>query len=591
MEGTELHSKEVTKQGFEINTVQKRNLRIKIIAVSIITIGLTMLGFFIIPRLIKPPEEPEKSIAMLLFGNDSPDQKNAYVIDGVMGEVLNNLMEIKDLRVLLLTSLEQYKGPDRPTIPEIAKKLGVNYIVQGSGQKIGDTLTLRVQLIAANKKEKHMWSEHYDREIKEVKDYIKMQSQIAETIAAKLKAMITPEEKRLIEKIPCISLTAYDFYLEGEAEGSKYNGPDTRIALDRGQELLKKALEHDPEFSWALVGLARIDILKYFFENFSKDYLESSFNLSNKALSIDNQLSDAYRYRGNYYQEKGLTRRAWEEFDKALRYKSYFKAYLWKGITSRHLGNYVQCIKNYREVVRRYHGEDLPAFLRALSSFYEEIGFSEQAKKNYQLALALDGDTSTYLQELGQIELDRENFEEGLNLGKRSKEIDPTLDYIDLEYYYYGPSKYDYEAYLNTKNFAESYEKAGVSMKGYYYRVGYAFWKAGKKEKAKYYFNQEIKTSETGLKNGSETSEYSYYDLAASYAFLGKKELAYAYLEKFDQRNTFYPLRRRVIMKHDPFFDSFRNEERFQKIQKNIENKYQAEHERVRKWLEGQGLL
>ena len=172
-------------------------------------------------------------------------------------------------------------------------------------------------------------------------------------------------------------------------------------------------------------------------------------------------------------------------------------------------------------------------------------------------------------------------------------EIDTSLHYIDPAYYYSVPSKYDYEAYLNAKNFVESQEKAGslVGLKGYYYRIGYAFWKVGKKEEAEYYFNQQIKIDEAGLKLGRVSSEWAYYQLAASYAFFGKKESAYKYLEEFDKENSSFPLWWVVMIKHDPYFDSFRNEERFQKIQNSIEAKYQTEHERVKKWLEETGQL
>ena len=80
----------------------------------------------------------------------------------------------------------------------------------------------------------------------------------------------------------------------------------------------------------------------------------------------------------------------------------------------------------------------------------------------------------------------------------------------------------------------------------------------------------------------------AYYDIAATYAFLGNKVKAYQYLDEFNKMN-FYPLWRLSLAKHDPLFDKIRNEERFQKILQNIEAKYQAEHDRVQKWLEGAG--
>lgn len=200
------------------------------------------------------------------FINESPVDSNKYFINGIMEEVLSNLQKIKDFRVVSRTSTDQYKGTDRPTIPEIAKKLDVNYIVEGSGQKIGNTFILRVQLIAAEKKEKHLWADRYEQEIKDVKDYIRIQSQIAQSIAAELKASITPEEKQLIEKTPTTSLTAYDFYQKGKEEIVKYWMDNNDIeALRRAEVFYKKALTIDSTFANVYSGLALIYRFKYRF--------------------------------------------------------------------------------------------------------------------------------------------------------------------------------------------------------------------------------------------------------------------------------------------------------------------------------------
>ena len=151
-------------------------------------------------------------IAVLPFINDSPDQENTYFINGVMEEILNNLQKIKDLRVISRTSVEQYRGQKKP-ISEIAQELGVNYIVEGSGQKYGNAFRLRAQLIMAEH-ESHLWGESFQQKITEVENIFNIQTKIAESVAKELKAVVTPDEKQLIEKIPTINLTAYDEYLK-----------------------------------------------------------------------------------------------------------------------------------------------------------------------------------------------------------------------------------------------------------------------------------------------------------------------------------------------------------------------------------------
>jgi TolB-like protein len=103
----------------------------------------------------------EKSIAVLPLINDSPSDSNQYFINGLMDEILNNLQKIKDLRVISRKSVEQFRNTPK-SITEIAKELGVNYILEGSGQKYGSSFSLRVQLIRAAK-ENHLWAESYNQ--------------------------------------------------------------------------------------------------------------------------------------------------------------------------------------------------------------------------------------------------------------------------------------------------------------------------------------------------------------------------------------------------------------------------------------------
>ena len=139
------------------------------------------------------PSEPEKSIAVLPFINDSPDQENTYFINGVMEEILGNLQKIKALRVISRTSVEQYRDRKK-SVREIAEELGVNYIVEGSAQKYGNAFRLRAQLIMAEQ-ESHLWGESFQQKITDVEDIFNIQIRIAKSIAEELRAVISPEEK------------------------------------------------------------------------------------------------------------------------------------------------------------------------------------------------------------------------------------------------------------------------------------------------------------------------------------------------------------------------------------------------------------
>ncbi|MBN2480530.1 MAG: hypothetical protein JXB19_02225 [Bacteroidales bacterium] len=179
------------------------------------------MALFFIPKQIKPKKQLEKSIAVLPFRNKSIDQENAAFINGLMEKTLNNLQLINDFRVISRTSVEQYLDQIK-SIPDIDRELGVNYIVEGSGQKYGNTFSLSVQLIKADKKEDHLWGRSFEQVIKEVDDILQIQSEIAEAIANELEANITAEEKQLIDKVPTQNLTALDFYQTGSEEYWKY---------------------------------------------------------------------------------------------------------------------------------------------------------------------------------------------------------------------------------------------------------------------------------------------------------------------------------------------------------------------------------
>ena len=169
---------------------------------------------------------------------------------------------------------------------EIAEELGVNYILEGSGQKYGNSFSLVVQLIKAKGKETHMWAKPYEKEIKEVNDYIRIMSEIAQTIAEELKAVLSPEEKQLIEKIPTASLTADDFYQRGREKLTIYEVDSrNKAALQNAEDSFHKALKYDSTFAQAYTGLASVYWSKHYWnEYFSENFLDSILIFTNKSI-------------------------------------------------------------------------------------------------------------------------------------------------------------------------------------------------------------------------------------------------------------------------------------------------------------------
>jgi TolB-like protein len=556
--------------------------------IVLIVIVIAVLLFTDIIGNGKQIKELEKSIAVLPFINETPVDSNKYFINGLMEEVLNNLQKIKDFRVLSRTSTDQYKGSDRPTITEIAKKLGVSYIVEGSGQKYGNTFRLRVQLIKAKGKENHLWSESYEQELREPTGFFNIQSQIAQAIAAELKAIITPEEKQIIEKVPTSNMAALDLYLKANDFLNEYEKTSDSSFYKNAVTFYKTALVIDPSYAKAYTGLARAYYDRYHWETYFKEnYLDSMLVLTENALSIDDQLDEAYYLKGRYYQENGQFQKALDNYDIALKINpNYYAAYEGKGWVLTWIKNdYVNGIDNYNNAMKRIRGKELSSLLRDLGFAYKDIGFFEKAKYYYNEAFTLDSNRATNFDYLSTLAYCEEKFDEGLEIERKHQEIDstysPTIGMVGKE-----------EAYAIATKMINHYKKSGEPNLQGSGPVGFALWRVGKYEEARDYLNQQIKYSEKSIKLNRNVAHIkaAYYDLATVYAFLGNKEKAYQYLDKLNEGNT-CQIRWIIYLKYDPPLASIRSEERFQKILRNYEAKYNAEHERVRKWLEDQGML
>ena len=560
---------------------------------AVIILAFVAFNIISIRNLNADISKLEKSIAVLPFINDSPDTTNAYFINGIMARITINLQMVKELRVISRNSVEKYRNNKNKSTPEIAKELGVNYIIAGSGQKYGKTFSLVVQLIKAKDKETPLWAKPYEKEIKEVNDYIKVMSEVAQAIAEELKAVLSPIEKQLIEKIPTASLTADDFYQKGIEELTKYEVDNrNKAALQNAEDSFYKALKYDSTFAQAYTGLASVYWSKHYWnEYFSENFMDSILIFTNKALSIDAQLSDAYILKGNFYYTKGLIDKAVKEYDIALKYNpNDYQAYIQKTFISYALKDYVATFDNAFKVINRYHGGMTPKYLRFLAQFYSDVGFIDKAKYYYNEAYKLDGDSAIYFRNIAGLEWNNENFDAAMIWQKKSFEIDSIPDWDNLARL--NIAGQHQEAYLWAVKLAKQVKDSGAPPLWQSHRIGYAFSKMGKRKEADYYFKEQIRycTESIKLGRGFATSKDAQYNLAATYAFLGDKEKAYQNLSEFSKLD-FFPKWWITLIKYDPLFDNIKSEKRFMKIIQNMEVKYQAEHERVRKWLEEQGML
>ncbi len=194
----------------------------------------------------------DKSIAVLPFENLSEEQANAFFANGIQDEILTGLARIGDLKVISRTSTQRYSSrPDN--IAEIAKELAVAHILEGSVQKSANRIRVNVQLIDAAT-DNHLWAETYDRELDDV---FAVQSEVAQKIAASLKAKLTPAERVALTTSPTANPAAYAVYMKARAS----SGQMSRREIGQKLATYREAVALDPDFALAWAELSRYAIL------------------------------------------------------------------------------------------------------------------------------------------------------------------------------------------------------------------------------------------------------------------------------------------------------------------------------------------
>ena len=197
-----------------------------------------------------PARGPIKSLAVLPLENLSGDPSQEYFADGMTEALIGDLAQIGSLRVISRTSIMQYKGARRP-LPEIARELNVEGIIEGTVLRAGERVRITAQLIRASTDE-HIWAERYDRDLTDV---LALQSEVAEAVAREVEAKLTPRERVRLANVPVISPEAHDAYLKGRErlEAGKFSEEGLRSAI----EYFLEAIASDPSYARAHAALGQ----------------------------------------------------------------------------------------------------------------------------------------------------------------------------------------------------------------------------------------------------------------------------------------------------------------------------------------------
>jgi TolB-like protein/Tfp pilus assembly protein PilF len=411
----------------------------------VVIVGLIVLN--LIPRADEAniSEVLDKSIAVLPFHNDSPNKENEYFINGTMESIRNKLSKIEDLKVISRSSVEQFRDTVLP-IPEVAESLFVSYILEGSMQKYDNRIRMTLQLIDRN--DKHIWSEQYDRDLKDIFD---IQSEIAQLVAGEIKAIISNEEKNRIERIPTGNLEAYNEFLLGKYF---YDYHHTIEGFREALRHLRMAIQIDSTFALAhfYVASSYQFMVRYNWIKADSVYHEVK-NAILKSIELDETFGEAYAALGLFkivfeWDLYGPD----EEFRKAISLNP-----------------------NSAEIYALY-----AQYLRWMRRF-------EEGKAMARRAIELDPVTPMTNLWLGAMYFYEGQYDESIAHLNRTRALDSTFIYANTHLAY---------AYTMKTDTAKALYYADKAMSGNIYEtsavgsMGWVYAKCGETEKAKEILNQ-----------------------------------------------------------------------------------------------------
>jgi TolB-like protein/AraC-like DNA-binding protein len=519
----------------------------------------------------------KKSIAVLPFKNMSSDSSNLYFVNGLMESSLNNLQKIEDLRVISRTSVEKYRNTDKNT-KEIAEDLKVRYLVEGSGQRVGDQVLLNIQLIDALQ-DIPIWSQQYKQE---VVDIFSLQNEIATKVTAAIEAKVRPAELEQIDKIPTENLLAYDFYLQAQ-EASK---EETQEGQQEAIRLYEKAIEEDEQFSLSYAQVA----IAYYYLDFNladKQYTDVINNNADKALLYDSKSAESLIAKALYYMNIGDYALAVPHLEKALEYNpnSSTVIQILSTIYSYPIPNTSKYLKYALKGIKL----DLAAndsisksfIYLQLSNALIQTGFVDEAEEYINLCLDYNPNN-----EFGPIlkifiqyaqDLDIENAKR--MLVREWKRDTTRMDILqEAAKFYYFQEQYD-SAYFYYKKYVSVKEQYNLDIYPQEdLKIGLVYEKMGLSNKAKAFFDSYALYCE------NDKSIYQPASMSLKYVHEGKIELAIDQLRAFSTKNN---VQYWLLLFHekDPLIKSLKKHPQYNSIMEKIKTNFWENQAQLKKTL------
>jgi TolB-like protein/DNA-binding winged helix-turn-helix (wHTH) protein/Tfp pilus assembly protein PilF len=454
------------------------------------------------------------SIAVLPLENLSGDPSEEFFADGMTDQLITDLAKVESLRVISRTSVMQYKGTKKP-LPEIARELNVDAIVEGSVIRSGERVRVTAQLLQAST-DQHLWAETYDRDRGDV---LKLQGEVADSIAQQVRAQLTPQQQARLRSPYAVNPAAYDAYLKGRLYfTNEFTNPDS---LKKAQQDFEESIQKDPNFALAYAGLADTYVYLAFTGARPKDraYRSAKQALA-KALQLDDGIGEAH---------DTLAVLSWRfDWDWDAAERGFNRAIA--------LAPSYSCAHEDRAIFLAFAGQRGEAL-------------AEIAKINqldYGLSSAMAESVTYY---------ELKNYPELMQASKRGLLLDPEDGFL---HYLLGVG---YEASGKLPEAISEYQRVMKMWGGPNAAVAlaHAYSAAGRKAEA----NKILRD----LQRKSEGTSVPPYTMATIYAGLGENDKAFEFLEKACSGKS---LDITLFLQTDFALDSLRSDPRFQSLLRRI---------------------
>ncbi|MFQ5512152.1 MAG: protein kinase [Candidatus Krumholzibacteriia bacterium] len=516
------------------------------IAVLVVVAAAFAARFF----AVGPGVPAATAVAVLPFENLSDDKENEYFSDGITEDILTQLSKIGALTVISRASVMGYKGSNKK-VKEIGKELGVGTILSGSVRRSGDQVRIVGRLIDATT-ERQLWSDSYDREMS---DIFAIQSDVAEQIAAALRARLTPIEKQRIEKPPTRNLTAYDYYLKGRGYYYEYNQQANENAI----ELFKSAIKLDDGFALAFAGLGNAYAQRSNRFQMGSEWADSANAASERALALDPELAEAHKSLGLAYFVKGHLHKALELTQRSVDINPNFAGAIGNiGGILISMGRCDEALPWMKKAVTLSPTRGF--YYSGVGTAYFGLADDARLEEWSRRALAIQPDFTGAEAGIGFMYLSQGRAARAKEVADRILQASPG-DFFGLHLAGgaalalgdYGEARRYYEALLQDDDLADTYTSKRPSTS-----LGYVYWKQGIADSSRAMVARALERDHKDLAAGSEWPDIP-YDLAAAHAVLGNTEEALQWLERaIDAGWRYYRLGQ-----SDPLFERLSADERF----------------------------